>query len=90
VQRLSRWLLLCADRSDADIMLLTHEYLADMLGSNRSTVSMAAEHLQREGFIKYSQGKLVILERANLELSACECYRVVKNHLDSYLEVTQN
>jgi CRP-like cAMP-binding protein len=90
VQRLSRWLLLCADRSETETILLTHEYLADMLGSNRSTVSVAAEHLQREGLIKYSRGKLVVLQRADLELRACECYRVVKSHLDNYLEVTQN
>jgi CRP-like cAMP-binding protein len=90
VQRLSRWLLLCGDRSVSEQLALTHEYLADMLGSNRSTVSVAAEHLQAEGLIRYSRGKVVLLDRPRLEQRACECYRVVKNHLDNYLEVEQN
>ncbi len=90
VQRLSRWLLLCADRSETNTMPLTHEYLADMLGSNRSTVSVAAEHLQNENLIKYSRGKVLILDRPGLERRACECYRVVKDHLDNYIEVEQN
>jgi CRP-like cAMP-binding protein len=89
-QRLARWLLLCADRSESSVLPLTHEYLADMLGSNRSTVSTAAETLQSEGLIKYSRGKVTILDREGLERRSCECYRIVKNHLESYLEVKQN
>jgi len=89
-QRLARWLLLCGDRSESHILPLTHEYLADMLGSNRSTVSVAAEHLQNAGLIQYSRGKVVILDRLGLEKRACECYRVVKDHLDNYLEVEQD
>lgn len=89
-QRLSRWLLLCSDRSESLTLNLTHEYLADMLGSNRSTVSIAAEHLQNEGLIRYSRGKVVILNRPGLEERACECYRAVRDHLANYLEVEQN
>jgi Crp-like helix-turn-helix domain len=89
-QRLSRWLLLCSDRSESLTLSLTHEYLADMLGSNRSTVSVAAEHLQNEGLIRYSRGKVVILDRPGLEQRACECYRAVRDHLANYLEVEQN
>lgn len=89
-QRLSRWLLLCADRSESSTLALTHEYLADMLGSNRSTVSVAAEHLQNQGLIRYSRGKVVILDRPGLERRTCECYRVVRDHLANYLEVEQN
>jgi CRP-like cAMP-binding protein len=89
-QRLSRWLLLCSDRSESLTLSLTHEYLADMLGSNRSTVSVAAEHLQSEGLIRYSRGKVVILDRPGLEARACECYRAVRDHLANYLEVEQN
>jgi CRP-like cAMP-binding protein len=89
LQRLSRWLLLCSDRTDADTMCLTHGYLADMLGSNRSTVSVAAKRLQDEGLIKYIRGKVAIHDRPGLEKRSCECYRAVKNHLDNYLEVTQ-
>lgn len=89
-QRLSRWLLLCSDRSESLTLLLTHEYLADMLGSNRSTVSIAAEHLQNEGLIRYSRGKVIILDRHGLERRSCECYRVVKNHLANFASFTQN
>jgi hypothetical protein len=89
-KRLSRWLLLCADRSEADVFPLTHEYLGDMLGTNRSTVSTAAAQLQSERLIEYSRGKVTITDRKGLEARSCECYRVVKNHLDNYLEVQQN
>jgi hypothetical protein len=89
-QRLSRWMLLCADRCEAPTLNLTHEYLADMLGSNRSTVSVAAESLQGEGLIRYSRGKVTILDRPGLERRSCECYRVVRNHLANYLEVDQD
>ena len=89
-QRLARWLLLCADRSESPVLALTHEYLADMLGSNRSTVSIAAENLQRKKFIQYCRGKVTIVDRPGLEHSSCECYRAVKNHLDNYLEIQQD
>jgi CRP-like cAMP-binding protein len=89
-QRLSRWLLLCADRSESSILQLTHEYLGDMLGTNRSTVSTAAARLQSEQLIEYSRGKVTILDRKGLEARSCVCYRVVKDHLDNYLEVQQN
>ncbi len=89
-QRLARWLLLCGDRSESPVLILTHEYLADMLGSNRSTVSVAAEILQSENLIQYTRGKVTILDRPGLEHRSCECYRVVKNHLANYLEVEQN
>mgnify|MGYP001198642699 CR=1 FL=1 len=89
-QRLSRWLLLCADRSESNVMELTQEYLADMLGVVRSSVSLAAEGLQREGLIQYSRGKVTVLDRSGLERRACECYRVVRDHLDNYLEVKQD
>ena len=89
-QRLSRWLLLCSDRSESLTLSLTHEYLADMLGSNRSTVSVAAERLQSEGLIRYTRGKVVILDRPRLEERACECYRAVRDHLANHLEVDQN
>jgi hypothetical protein len=89
-ERLSRWLLLCADRSESHILELTHEYLGHMLGTNRSTVSRVAGELRAEGLIRYSRGKITITDRGGLEAKSCECYRAVKNHLDSYLEVQQN
>lgn len=88
-QRFSRWLLLCADRSESDVLHLTHEYLGHMLGTNRSTVSSTAAELQGEGLIQYSRGKITI-NRKGLEARSCECYRVVRDHLDNYLEVQQN
>ena len=90
LQRLSRWLLLCSDRSESLTLSLTHEYLADMLGSNRSTVSVAAENLQSEGLIRYCRGKVFILDRPGLEARACECYAAVRDHLANHLEVEQN
>ncbi len=88
--RLARWLLLCSDRSESLTLGLTHEYLADMLGSNRSTVSVAAERLQNEGLIQYSRGKVIVLDRPGLEAHACECYHLVRDHLANCLEVEQN
>jgi Mn-dependent DtxR family transcriptional regulator len=71
-------------------MTLTHDYLADMLGSNRSTVSVAAEHLLHEGLIRYSRGKLAILDRPGVEQRSCECYRLLQDHLENYMEVEQS
>jgi CRP-like cAMP-binding protein len=88
-KRLSRWLLLCADRFESSTLPLTQEYLAHMLGNSRPMVSVAAKSLQQEGLIKYSRGKVEILDRPGLENHACECYRVVKEHLDNFLEVEQ-
>jgi len=89
-QRLSRWLCLCADRSTVSPMNLTQEFLADMLGSNRPTVTAAARILQDRSLIEYSRGRIVILDRAALEAQACECYEVVKQHLDNFIEVEQD
>jgi Mn-dependent DtxR family transcriptional regulator len=58
-----------------------------MLGVTRSTASVTAEELQRRGYIDYRRGKVKILDRSGLEETACECYRVVKEHLESYHEV---
>ena len=60
-----------------------------MLGTARTSVSLAAEGLQREGLIQYSRGKVTITDRPGLEKRACECYRVVRDHLANYLEVEQ-
>jgi CRP-like cAMP-binding protein len=88
-QRLARWLLLCADRANSAHFRITHEYLGHMLGSTRSTVSIAAAHMQDDGLIEYKRGFMRILDVKGLEIISCECYRIIKNHLDSYAEFTQ-
>jgi CRP-like cAMP-binding protein len=73
-ERLARWLLMVADRVDDTLLNLTQEFLAQMLGTQRSTVSVVAGTLQRAGLIKYSRGHVEILNRDLLEDAACDCY----------------
>ena len=75
--RLSRWLLTSADRSESESLHLTQEFLSQMLGVQRSSVTVAAGELQRAGLISYSRGHIHILDRAGLAQRACECYSVV-------------
>jgi CRP-like cAMP-binding protein len=81
-QRCCRWLLKGRDRVDSDQFVLTHEFLADMLGVRRSSVSEVLELLQEKGWIYYHRGKIKILKRKGLESAACECYRNVKDDFD--------
>jgi CRP-like cAMP-binding protein len=78
-QRLARWLLMCQDRVDSNLLPVTHEFLAQMLGTGRPSVSLAAGILQRAGLIENLRGTVKILNRKELEESACECYRVIQN-----------
>ena len=73
--RFAKWLLRCHDRVEGDTLNLTQEYLASMLGSQRTTVNEAAQGLQKAGAIAYSRGRITVLDRAALERAACECYR---------------
>jgi CRP-like cAMP-binding protein len=77
-QRLARWLLTLADRVESDQVLVTQEYIAEMLGARRSTVTVAAGALQERGLITYSRGKITILDRPRLINAACECYSIVE------------
>ena len=87
--RLCRWLLTTHDRVDSDEIALTQEYLAEMLGVQRTTVSGVARVLQERGLIAYSRGRMVILDRHGIEQSACECYRDVQNHFRAVLPDTR-
>jgi CRP-like cAMP-binding protein len=77
-ERLSRWLLTCHDRVQSDRMPLTHEFLSQMLGAPRTTVTLAAGILHQAGLIDYSRGHVTIKNRSGLEEAACECYGVVR------------
>jgi len=78
-QRLARWLLMVRDRVDSENYFLTQEFLANMLGSRRTTVTAAAGTLQRKGLIKYTRGRIRIIDAVGLESAACECYKTVRN-----------
>ncbi len=83
-QRLARWLLICSDRANRDTLEMAQEFVSEMLGSTRSTVSIAAAHLKTRGLIDYRRGVIQILDRRRLEAEACECYRVVREHLENF------
>jgi CRP-like cAMP-binding protein len=76
-ERLARWLLMCQDRMQSDQIPITHEFLAMMLGTRRTSVTVAAGALHKAGLIAYSRGLVTIQNRKGLESAACECYRVV-------------
>src|SRR5271156_430874 len=81
-QRLSRWLLMTQDRVGAALLPITHDFIATMMGTDRSTVSLAASVLQKGGIIEYVRGAVKIVNRRKLEESACECYGVIQQFED--------
>lgn len=87
-QRCARWLLLTHDRVGRDDILLTQEYLAMMLGSSRSGVTIALAALQRAGLISYARGHITILDHDGLEAVSCECYAVAKEQFGGLLRAT--
>jgi CRP-like cAMP-binding protein len=78
-QRLARWLLMVRDRVESETFFLTQEFLGNMLGARRTTVTLAAGTLKRAGLIKYSRGRIHIVDPIGLENAACECYQTVRN-----------
>ena len=76
-ERCARWLLMSHDRVQEDSFPLTQEFLAQMLGVRRPTVSIAGGMLARAGVVTYTRGQITILDRAGLEAAACECYRII-------------
>ena len=77
--RFCRWLLSCHDRIDTNTISLTQEFLADMLGVQRTTVTAVARSLQEKGMIRYRRGVVDIVDRQALQALTCECYGVIRN-----------
>jgi CRP-like cAMP-binding protein len=77
-QRLCRWLLMCRDRVERDELEMTQEFISNMLGGRRETVTVAAGRLQDAGLIRYSRGHITIVDRKGLESIVCECYPIVE------------
>lgn len=84
-QQLCRWLLLSHDRLPSDVLIMTHDLIANMLGVRREGVTRAAKRLQEAGLITYTRGTITINDRAGLEAQVCECYKVVKDEYERLL-----
>lgn len=84
-QQLCRWLLLSLDRLSGNELIMTQELIANMLGVRREGVTEAAGNLQNAALIKYSRGRITVLDRSGLEARTCECYAVVKKEFDRLL-----
>src|ERR1700726_2620546 len=81
-QRLSRWLLMTQDRVKLEVLPITHDFIATMMGTDRSTVSLAAGVLQKKEIIEYVRGAVKVVSRRKLQNSACECYAVIQQFED--------
>ena len=77
-ERLARWLLMSHERIGGKTLPLTQEFLSQMLGTRRSTVSVAASLLQKAGMISYTRGNVTILNKTKLESAACDCYDIIR------------
>jgi CRP-like cAMP-binding protein len=84
-QQLCRWLLLTLDRLESNELKTTQEFIASMLGVRREGVTEAAGRLQKQGVIRYTRGRIIVLDRPRLEKLSCECYAVVKQESDRLL-----
>lgn len=84
-ERLARWILMVQDRLGRDHFELTHDFMAQMLGVRRATVSETAQELQQDGVIQYQRGSLTVLDRRRLEEASCSCYSIVRDEFDRLL-----
>jgi CRP-like cAMP-binding protein len=87
-QRLARWLLMMRDRHDDDLLPITQDLLAQMLGVHRPTITNVARALERDGLIACDRGRITILDRTGLISASCECYQVVRARLAHHLPKT--
>jgi CRP-like cAMP-binding protein len=88
-KRLCRWLLLSQDRVKSNELPMTQEFISNMLGGRRESVTVAAGRLQSAGLIHYARGHIKIIDRKGLEAAACECYQIVKTELDRLIDATK-
>jgi CRP-like cAMP-binding protein len=83
-ERLARWLLMSHDRIGSKMLPLTQEFLGQMLGARRASVSVAAGALQKAGMIQYTRGNVTILDRGKLERAACDCYEIIQQQKNKW------
>jgi CRP-like cAMP-binding protein len=84
-ERMCRWLLMMYDRAEGESLPYTHEFLAHILGANRKSVTLAAQSMQTAGLISYRRGTIQVLNRRGLEMASCECYAIVKERFNAFL-----
>lgn len=85
-ERFARWMLMTADRVGSDTFYLTQEFIAQMLGVHRPSVSTVASAFQHDGLIRYTRGQVTILDRPGLERASCECYAVCTQQVETLLQ----
>ncbi len=85
-ERLCRWLLMMHDRAEGEKLTYTHEFLARIMGANRSSVTQAAQSLKNKSIISYRRGLMQVSDRGKLETTSCECYAIVKARFDAFLQ----
>ena len=85
-EKICRWLLMMHDRAEGEVLAYTHEFLSHMLGTNRKSVTLAAQAMQMAGLISYRRGRIQILDRPGLEKASCECYAIVSERFDAFLK----
>jgi CRP-like cAMP-binding protein len=84
-ERMSRWLLMMFDRAEGEPLQYTHEFLSEIMGVNRTSISLAAQSMQKAGLISYRRGTMQVLDRSAMEGASCECYAIVKRRFDAFL-----
>lgn len=89
-ERLARWLLMSAQRIGSDLLPLTQDFLAQMLGTGRSSVTIAAGILQKAGLIAYTRGNVRIIDRQELQEAACECYGLMQRQVKTWQDGTSS